>query len=71
MVEQLADRDPGAVRDESGQPLLDSVVEAELALADQLEHDRRGVGLGQARDLEVVAGRIGVAWATLPSPEVS
>ena len=44
-----------AVRDESGKPLLDGVVEAELSFTDQLENDRRGVGLRQARDLEVVA----------------
>ena len=54
VVEQLADRDLAPVRNEAGQPLLDAVVQAELAFGDQLEHDRCGVALGQACDLEVV-----------------
>ena len=44
-----------AVRDETGQPLLDAVGEVELAFCDELEHNGRDVALGQARDLEVVA----------------
>ena len=60
-----------SVRDDAGQPLLDRVVEAELALGDELEDDRRGVGLGQARDLEAVAGADRRLPATSPRPAVS
>jgi hypothetical protein len=54
VVEELTDADPVSVRDDSGQPLLDGVFQTELALTDQLQDDRRRVGLGHARDLEVV-----------------
>ena len=55
VVQQVAKGDVLAVRDEAGEPALDAVGEMERAFGDQLEHDRRGVGLGEARELEVVA----------------
>ncbi len=54
VVEQLADADRVTVRDESRQPALDRVGEAELAFADQLEDDGCGVGLGEAGDAEAI-----------------
>ena len=55
MVEQFADADRVAVRDESGEPALDAIAEAELALADELEDDGCGVALGDARDAETIS----------------
>ena len=54
VVEQLPDADPVTVRDEPRQPALDRVGEAELAFADQLEHDRCGVGLGEAGHADAI-----------------
>ena len=54
VVEQLADADRVAVRDEPRQPALDRVGEAELAFADQLEDDGCGVGLGEAGDADAI-----------------
>ena len=70
VVEQLADADRVAVRDESRQPALDRVGEAELALADELEDDGCGVGLGEAGDAEAIGARIGVFVLTSPRPLV-
>ena len=41
MREQVANRDRAAVLHNPGQPLLDAVVERELALVRQLQDDRR------------------------------
>ena len=54
VVEQLPDRDRIAVRDEPGEPPLDGVAQAELALADELEDDGGDVGLRDACDPEPV-----------------
>ncbi len=54
VVQQLADADRFAGRDESGKPALDGVAEAELALADELEDNGCGVCLGQARNPEAI-----------------
>src|SRR4051794_11861383 len=55
MVEELANRDSLAVRDEPRQVPLDAVTQAKLALADQLQDERGDIGLGLASDSEAVA----------------
>ena len=57
VVEELADRDLAAVRDETGKPALDGVAQAKLALCHELQHDCRDVRLRQARDA-VPVGRL-------------
>jgi hypothetical protein len=54
VIEQLADGDRFAIRDEPRQPPFDGVVEVELGFGDELQHDRRDEGLGDARDPEPV-----------------
>src|SRR5437868_8539135 len=56
VVEQVAHRDPLSVRDDTGKPTLDRVVESELPLADELENHRRDERLRDAPDTEAVAG---------------
>lgn len=58
VVEQLADGDPAAVvtvaPDDTGQPLLDRVVEVDAVLRLELEQDGGGEGLGDGADAEAV-----------------
>ena len=56
VVQQLADRDVAAVRNQSGQPVFDGIVECQLPLADELQHDRRDERLRDARDPEACRG---------------
>jgi hypothetical protein len=54
VVEQLAKRDRSSVRNEPGKPTLNGVVEAELPIGHELEHDRGHEGLREARYPEAV-----------------
>lgn len=63
VVHQLADCDHLAVWDETRKMGLDRVIEGELSLTDQLQHDGRGETLGEAGD----AKAIGRAHRHLPS----
>ena len=54
VVEQPADADVLAVGDDAGEPVLDGVVEGELALAGELQDDRRREGLRHAADPRAV-----------------
>ena len=53
-VEQLPDGDVLAAWDGTGQPLLQAVVQPQLALADQLQDHRGHKGLGHAADPEPI-----------------
>ena len=68
MVEQLADRDRPAVRDEPRQPFLDRVIEAEPPLADELESDRGNERLRNAPDPEAIGRAQRDARCRLPRP---
>ena len=50
MPQQLPDGDVAPVGTKAGQPALHAVAQAQLALADELEHDGGRVGLGHAGD---------------------
>ena len=49
--QQAPGSDRGAVRDQARQPATDAVGQLQLALGGELEHDYRGVQLGQAGPL--------------------
>ena len=57
VVEQLPHGDRGAVRDQTGQPPLDRVVQPQRALADQLQHHGGDQRLGDAADPEPAPSR--------------
>ena len=50
MTEELLDRDMPSVRDETGQPVLQGVIERQCPFIDELEHDSGNEGLRDARD---------------------